>query len=114
MDEYLEIISVPAIAAIVYGVIAVINYAVKKNETFQRFIPLISMGLGIVLGITAYYSLPSILPADNIFTAILIGGISGISSVGINQTFTSFKKSDDTNKNDSKTDNNKENTDKNK
>ncbi len=60
MDEYLEIISVPAIAA------------------------------------------------------ILIGGISGISSVGINQTFTSFKKSDDTNKNDSKTDNNKENTDKNK
>ena len=46
--------------------------------------------------------------------AILIGGISGISSVGINQTFTSFKKSDDTNKNDSKTDNNKENTDKNK
>ena len=60
MDEYLEIISVPAIAA------------------------------------------------------ILIGGISGISTVGINQTFTSFKKSDDTNKNDSKTDNNKENTDKNK
>ena len=60
MDEYLEIISVPAIAA------------------------------------------------------ILIGGISGSSSVGINQTFTSFKKSDDTNKNDSKTDNNKENTDKNK
>ena len=44
--EYLELISVPAIATIVYWVINLIKYAVKENETFMRFIPLISAALG--------------------------------------------------------------------
>ena len=39
--EYLELISVPAIATIVYWVMNLIKYAVKDNEKFKRFIPLI-------------------------------------------------------------------------
>lgn len=40
MESYLELVSVPAIAAVVYWIIAIIKYAVKENETFKRFIPL--------------------------------------------------------------------------
>lgn len=54
MESYLELVSVPAIAAVVYWIIAIIKYAVKENETFKRFIPLIAAGLGIALGIVAY------------------------------------------------------------
>lgn len=70
MEEYLEMISVPAIAVIVYFVVAVIKYAVKENETFKRFIPLISAGLGVALGIVAYFAVPQIMPAENVFVAV--------------------------------------------
>ena len=78
--EYLELISVPAIAAIVYWVINIIKYAVKGNETFKRFIPLIAAGLGAVLGVVAFYAVPSIIPAANVVVAIVIGGASGLTA----------------------------------
>ena len=85
MESYLELVSVPAIAAIVYWVIAIIKYAVKENETFKRFIPLIAAGLGVILGVVAYYLVPGIIPADNVVVAIIIGGASGLTATGINQ-----------------------------
>ena len=96
MEEYLEMISVPSIVAIVYSVIAVINQAVNGNEKFKRFIPLISMGLGVVLAIIAFYAVPTIIPAENIFVAIIIGGASGLSTTGIHQVFKQLKKPNDT------------------
>lgn len=85
MESYLELVSVPAIAAIVYWVIAIIKYAVKENETFKRFIPLIAAGLGVILGVVAYYFVPGIIPADNVVVAIIIGGASGLTATGVNQ-----------------------------
>ena len=87
MEEYLEMISVPAIAVIVYFVVAVIKYAVKENETFKRFIPLIS----------AYFAVPQIMPAENVFVAVIIGGASGLSATGAHQIFkqTSKRKEDE-------------------
>ena len=85
MESYLELVSVPAIAAIVYWVIAIIKYAVKENETFKRFIPLIAAGLGVSLGVVAYYLVPGIIPADNVVVAIIIGGASGLTATGVNQ-----------------------------
>ena len=97
MEEYLEMISVPAIAVIVYFVVAVIKYAVKENETFKRFIPLISAGLGVALGIVAYFAVPQIMPAENVFVAVIIGGASGLSATGAHQIFkqTSKRKEDE-------------------
>ena len=83
--EYLELISVPAIATIVYWVMNIIKYAVQDNEKFKRFIPLISAALGAVLGLVAYYAVPSIIPAANVCVALLIGGASGLSATGTNQ-----------------------------
>ena len=87
--EYLELISVPAIATIVYWVINLIKYAVKDNEKFKRFIPLISAALGAILGLVAYYAVPSIIPAANVCVAILIGGASGLTATGTNQIINS-------------------------
>ena len=85
MEQYLELISVPVIAAIVYWVINLIKYATKQNEKFMRFIPLVAAVLGAMLGIVAFYAVPSIVPAENVFVAILVGIASGLTATGTNQ-----------------------------
>lgn len=95
MEQYLNLISVPAIAAVVYWVINIIKHAVGENEKFKRFIPLIAAGLGIVCGIVCYYALPSIIPAPNIVVAIVIGGASGLTATGTNQLLKQLGKRDD-------------------
>lgn len=92
--EYLELISVPAIATIVYWVINLIKYAVKENEKFKRLIPLISAALGAVLGLVAFYAVPGIIPATNVCVAILIGGASGLTATGTNQIIKQLGKKD--------------------
>lgn len=95
MEQYLNIVSVPAIAAIVYFVISIIKYATNDNEKFKRFIPVVAAALGIVLGIVAFYAVPSIIPAENIFVAILIGGASGLTATGANQIIKQLSKGDE-------------------
>lgn len=97
MESYLELVSVPAIAAIVYWVIAIIKYVVKENETFKRFIPLIAAGLGVILGVVAYYLVPGIVPADNVVVAIIVGGASGLTATGVNQIIKQLSGKDDGN-----------------
>ena len=74
MEEYLNLISVPAIAAVVYWVINITKHIVGENETFNRFIPLIATGLGVVCGVICFFFIPSIIPAENVLIAIVIGG----------------------------------------
>ena len=93
MENMLEIVSVPVIATAVYWVINLIKYAVKSNETFMRFIPLIAGGLGASLGIICFYALPGIIAADNFLMALLIGGASGLSATGFNQAIKQLGKS---------------------
>ena len=95
MEQYLELISVPAIAAAVYWVINIIKYAVKENETFKRFIPLISAALGAVCGVVCYFAIPSIIPAENVLVAIIIGGASGLTATGANQIIKQLGKKED-------------------
>jgi hypothetical protein len=83
--DYLQIISVPAIATIVYWTVNLIKYATNNSEKFKRFIPLVSAGLGAILGIVCYYGIPDIISASNILVAIISGGASGLSATGCNQ-----------------------------
>lgn len=96
MEQYLNLISVPAIAAVVYWVINIVKHAVGENEKFNRFIPLIAATLGIVCGIICYYAVPSIIPAENIVVAIVIGGASGLTATGTNQIIKQLGKKDET------------------
>ena len=92
MEQYLELISVPAIAAVVYWIINIIKTAVK-SETFNRFIPLIAAVLGVICGVVCFYAIPSIIPAQNVIVAIIIGGASGLTATGTNQIFKQLTKS---------------------
>lgn len=96
MEQYLNLISVPAIAAVVYWVINIIKHAVGENEKFKKFIPLIAAALGIVCGIICYYAVPGIIPAENIVVAIVIGGASGLTATGTNQIIKQLGKKDET------------------
>ena len=106
MEQYLELISVPAIAAVVYWVVNLIKYIVGDNETFSKFIPLIAAALGIVCGVVCYFAIPSIIPADNVIVAIVIGGASGLTATGANQIIKQLSKSDEESAEDSGTEDN--------
>ncbi len=92
MKEYLGTISVPAIAAAVYFIVKLIRYAASGNEKFEKFVPLISVGLGVVFGVVCYYAVPSCIPAENVVVAIVIGAASGFTAIGADQMFKQFGK----------------------
>ena len=94
MEEIMNIVSVPVIATIVYWVVNLIKYKVNNSEKFKRLIPIISTVLGAVLGCVAFYIAPSIIIADNILMALIIGGASGLSATGTNQIIKQLGKSE--------------------
>jgi len=90
--DYFQIISVPAIATAVYWAVNLIKYTVNNNEKFKRFIPLLSAGLGAILGVVCFYAVPSIIAAPNVLIAIISGGASGLSATGCNQIIKQLRK----------------------
>ena len=84
MEQYYELISVPAIATIVYWTIYAIRCAVNSDK-FNRFVPLISGLLGAVCGVVCFYAIPSIMPASNVWSALIIGAASGLTATGTHQ-----------------------------
>lgn len=82
--SYLELISVPAIAAVVFGVMSALKYAINSSK-FNRFVPLLSAVMGAVCGVVCYYALPDIIPARNVVVALVIGGASGLTATGTHQ-----------------------------
>ena len=85
MEDLLNAVSVPAIAAAVYWVINLLKYTTKCNEKILRFVPLIACGLGVVFTLICYFAIPAIVPTDNLLVAIVIGGASGLTATGFNQ-----------------------------
>lgn len=97
MEELLNLVSVPAIATVVYWIIELLKYTTNNNEKVKRLIPLISTLLGVVCGIIAFYAIPNIVPTDNVFVAIVIGAASGLTATGVNQIFKQATKDKDEN-----------------
>lgn len=87
-----ELISIPAIAAIVYWVVNLLKYTFNNSEKFKRFIPITAAILGAVLGVVCFYTLPEIVPADNVLIAIVIGGASGLTATGSHQIIKQLNK----------------------
>jgi hypothetical protein len=92
MDEILTGASVPVIAAAVYWLIELIKYTVGGAEKFKRFIPLLSVVLGVAVSLIAYFFIPSVIPADSVLIAVVIGGASGLSATGFHQIVKQIKK----------------------
>lgn len=71
------------ITLICYIVVALIRKTSVKNE----WLPLISGGLGLVLGLIAFYAVPSIVPSDTIGVTVAYGFFCGLAATGSNQVF---------------------------
>ena len=79
------IVTIPAIAAIVYTLIDIVKTACGGDEKFKRFIPLAAAVLGGIIGVIAYYFVPGVVETENILVAIVLGAASGLSATGTNQ-----------------------------
>ena len=81
-----SIATVPVIVAVVYGLIEFLKHFVfSENETFKKYIPIVSTALGGVIGIISFFVCPEIIPVATWYGSILIGCASGLSAVGVNQ-----------------------------
>ena len=85
MSTFSEIITIPAIAAIVYTIIDIVKTACGGDEKFKRFIPLIAAVLGAICGVIAFFFVPGVLETQNLLVAIVLGAASGLSATGTNQ-----------------------------
>ena len=98
MTTFYEIATIPAIAAIVYTIIDIVKTAAGGTEKFKRFIPLISCALGAVIGVIAYFCVPSVMETQNVLVAIILGAASGLSATGTNQAVKHLTHKNDTDK----------------
>lgn len=97
MEDYIAMVSVPAISVIVYWIINLIKYASNNNEKLKRFIPLMAAGLGAIIGVAAFYVAPEIGVGGNALVAAVVGGASGLSATGANQILKQLSKNEDKN-----------------
>lgn len=79
------IVTIPAIAAIVYTLIDIVKTACGGDEKFKRFIPLAAALTGAVIGVIAFYFVPGVVETENILVAVVLGAASGLSATGTNQ-----------------------------
>lgn len=89
----MEIICVPVIVTITYIVLAFYKKVIARDrEKWNAVIPIIALVLGGVLGIALYYIEPSIILADDVWGALIVGLCSGLSATGGNQIFKQLRK----------------------
>lgn len=88
-----SIATLPVIVVAVYGIVAFLkNFTFKGSETFKKYIPIIAMALGGLIGIITYFVSPEFMPVANWYSSMLMGCASGLSAVGINQITKQIKK----------------------
>ena len=58
----------------------------------MKLIPIIAAVLGVLIGVIAFYAYPSVLMAENIGQALIMGGASGLSATGANQIIKQLQK----------------------
>ncbi len=92
MEFFESFAAVPALVLIVY--LAAEGLKLIKNGVLKKYIPVFCGVFGGVLGVVAYILVPEFIMADNYFTAIAIGIVSGFSATGIHQTFKQISKGD--------------------
>ena len=94
MESLLNITCLPIIVGLVYVVMQVYKHLVAKcaNDIWTRLIPMWAMLLGGALGVYIFFKMPTLMIADKVLSALLVGIVSGLSSVGFNQIGKQFSK----------------------
>jgi hypothetical protein len=80
--------TIPIIVSACYLVITALKATKLKNNWF----PLISCGLGAIIGAGMFYIFPEFLDVENIVNAVISGGASGLAATGTNQIIKQYEK----------------------
>ena len=89
--EILGIASVAAITVIAY----IVGLVVKNTALDNKWIPIICGVCGGIIGALALaFHMPDF-PAEDYFTAIAVGIMSGLTATGVNQIFKQMKSTND-------------------
>ena len=90
--EFLGFTGIASVAVIV-EVIALIYKNLTSAD--NKWIPVLCLVTGAILGVVAWMVYPSIYPASDVFTAIAVGVASGAVAVAGNETIAQIKKKAD-------------------
>ena len=90
-----EFASVPAIVIAVYLFAALLKQ-LTGSEKLQRAIPAICGGLGGILGLICYFTIPNFFPAENWLTALAQGIVSGFAATVVHQVYKQAAKGGET------------------
>ena len=84
----MEIMCVPVIVLCCYMMGEVYKTILKKNTKKFKLIPILVAIFGGILGAVIFYTVPEVIfNVDNVYSAVMIGIVSGFSSTGTNQIF---------------------------
>ena len=85
MEFLTDFTAIPALVVICY--LAAEGLKLIKDGALKTYLPVICGILGGVLGIVCFVVYPDFILASNLFEAIAIGIVSGLSATGINQIY---------------------------
>lgn len=86
-----DFISIPAIVLICWFIGMCIN-TLSTSELATKLIPIICGVSGAVLAVVMFFIYPGIIPADDVFSVIAIGIVSGLSATGVHESIEQIKK----------------------
>lgn len=93
----MDFISVPIIVVCCYIVGELFKLVFKNKQEAYNYIPIITAVMGGALGILIFYTNPEIIMAQNPWSALGMGIISGSSATGTNQIIKQiFKRKENT------------------
>ena len=82
----MDFASVPIIVLCCYMIGEIYKIIFKKNTKKYKLIPILVAIFGGVLGVVIFYTAPTVIfNVGNVYSALLIGIMSGFSSTGTNQ-----------------------------
>lgn len=97
MTEITSFASIPAIMAICYFVAEAYKWFITDDDgeihniKANAFIPVLCGAVGLVLGVSTYYSNPNVIHSDNVLAAAATGITSGLASVGVRKSLIESK-----------------------
>ena len=74
--------AIPIIVVICYIAIT----AIKSTKIDSRWYPLISCGIGILVGVAMHLILPEFIGTTSMMGAVISGAVSGLAATGSNKT----------------------------
>lgn len=81
--------TIPVIVVICYIAIT----AIKSTKIESKWYPLISCGIGMLVGVAMHYIVPEFIGATSLIVAVISGGVSGLAATGSNQVLKQLMKS---------------------